>query len=146
MGQIITFGISGTQDGVHTTFILSQAPQHLFLFNNGLFQYPALAYTLTGTEITFLPGYIPQPGDQLHAEGTAQTDTGDAIQVLSLSGVQDGTNAYFTLSQNPEHLYFFNNGLFQYPGVAYTRSGSAITFLPDYIPQPEDVLRAEGIV
>lgn len=65
-------------------------------------------------------------------------------QVLTISGTIDGTNDTFVLSQNPQFLRIFNNGLLQYPDVAYTRNGIVVTFLPDYIPQPGHLLRAEA--
>lgn len=68
------------------------------------------------------------------------------IQVFTIAGVQDGVNQTFTLSQYPQHLDLYNNGILQYPDVAYTRNGPVITFLFGYIPQPTDLLRAEGIV
>lgn len=71
---------------------------------------------------------------------------GGVIQVFAIAGTQDGTNPTFTLSQYPQHLDLYNNGILQYPDVAYTRTGPVITFLSDYIPQSTDLLRAEGIV
>jgi hypothetical protein len=69
-GLIQLLTISGTQDGENATFTLSQLPQRLYLFNNGIRLYPDVAYTLNGTVLTFLSGYIPQPTDLLYAEAT----------------------------------------------------------------------------
>ncbi len=62
--------VSGTIDGENATFSLSQLPQDLNLYKNGVLQYPNVAYTIAGTVVTFLPGYIPQVGDLLLAKAT----------------------------------------------------------------------------
>jgi hypothetical protein len=66
--QVLT--ITGTIDGENPTFSLSQLPQDLDLYRNGILQYPNVAYTLNGTIVTFLPGYVPQVGDLLRAKAT----------------------------------------------------------------------------
>jgi hypothetical protein len=66
--QILT--ISGTLDGENNIFTLSQLPARLSLYNNGIRQYENVAYTLAGTVLTFLPGYIPSATDLLLAEAT----------------------------------------------------------------------------
>lgn len=66
--QVLT--ISGTIDGENPTFTLSALPQDLDLYKNGVLQYPNVAYTLNGTVVTFLPGYIPNVGDLLRAKAT----------------------------------------------------------------------------
>lgn len=68
------------------------------------------------------------------------------IQEFTISGTQDGVNATFTLSQNPQSLQLFNNGILQYEDVAYTRAGTVVTFLTGYIPASTDLLHAEGVV
>jgi hypothetical protein len=71
---------------------------------------------------------------------------GGVTQIFSIAGSIDGVNTTFTLSAYPQHLDLYNNGLLQYPDVAYTRTGPVVTFLVGYIPQTGDLLRAEGIV
>lgn len=66
--QVLT--ITGSIDGENFTFSLSGLPQDLDLYRNGILQYPNVAYTLNGTIVTFLPGYVPQPGDLLRAKAT----------------------------------------------------------------------------
>ena len=59
---------SGTLDGVNSSFTLSQAPSpttSAILYRNGVRQTPGLDYTLSGNTISFLGGFIPQPGDIL---------------------------------------------------------------------------------
>jgi hypothetical protein len=72
--------------------------------------------------------------------------TGGMEQVLTISGTIDGANDTFTLSALPQDLDLYKNGLLQYPGTAYTLNGTIVTFLPDYIPQPGDLLRAKATV
>jgi hypothetical protein len=72
--------------------------------------------------------------------------TAGVEQVLTISGVIDGENAVFMLNGFPQDLDLYRNGLLMYPGVAYTLDGPQITFLPDYIPRPGDLLRAKGTI
>lgn len=59
------------------------------------------------------------------------------------SGTINGANATFTLATTPPNgVMLFNNGLFQYEGVAYAILGATITFQAGYIPQTGDVVRA----
>lgn len=55
----------GTINGVNATFTLTQTPSTLLLFRNGVEQLLGTNYTLAGSTITFLAGYIPQTGDSL---------------------------------------------------------------------------------
>lgn len=60
-------------------------------------------------------------------------------------GAVDGINGTFRLPSVPipaASLCLFRNGLLTYNGVAYTISGSVITFTADYIPSSGDLLRA----
>lgn len=76
----------------------------------------------------------------------APPTTEGLIIELDITGTQDGENTVFALSQLPQSLQIYNNGILQYPDVAYTRDGTIITFLPGYVPVSTDLLRAEGIV
>lgn len=53
----------GTINGVNVTFTLSQIPDTLFLFVNGVYQTVGVDYTVSGSTITYLAGAIPQTGD-----------------------------------------------------------------------------------
>jgi hypothetical protein len=56
---------SGTIDGSNAAFTLAHSPigGSLQLVKNGLILIPGTAYTLSANSITYLSGYIPQPGD-----------------------------------------------------------------------------------
>lgn len=71
---------------------------------------------------------------------------GTVTQVLTISGVQDGENPTFQLSQLPQFLELFKNGVLMYPGVSYVLNGTVVTFAWDAIPQSYDLLRAQAIV
>lgn len=61
------------------------------------------------------------------------------------SGVTNGSNTTFTLSQGPmpaAGLELYRNGLVQTSGVDYTLSGATINFLSGNIPSAGDVLQA----
>ena len=62
--------ISGTIDGINTDFTLDALPNpadNLEVYRNGLIQTPGEAYVYSGLDLTFLPGAVPQPGDDLIA-------------------------------------------------------------------------------
>ena len=71
-GNIVTNETpSGTIDGVNSVFTLLHAPApvtSLALYRNGLRQAMGGDFTLSGTQITFSAGNIPQPGDTLLAD------------------------------------------------------------------------------
>jgi hypothetical protein len=61
------------------------------------------------------------------------------------SGVTNGSNAIFALSQSPTpagSLELYRNGLVQTTGVDYIISGSTVTFLSGNIPASGDVIQA----
>jgi uncharacterized protein YoxC len=61
------------------------------------------------------------------------------------SGTVNGVNLAFTLSHAPSpttSLALYRNGLMQTPGIDFTLSGSAITFLSVSTPQTGDILEA----
>ncbi len=60
-------------------------------------------------------------------------------------GTLDGSNAAFSLAQTPApaaSLKLYRNGLLQSPGIDYSLSGSAVTFVAASVPHPGDVLSA----
>jgi hypothetical protein len=61
---------NGTMNGSNASFTLSKAPSpaaSLLLFRNGLLQNAEVDFTLSGSSVSFQPGSVPQPGDQLRA-------------------------------------------------------------------------------
>lgn len=60
--------ITGTINGANDTFTLPSTYLRVLLYRNGALLDENTAYTISGTIITFLPGYIPQTGDTLRAE------------------------------------------------------------------------------
>jgi hypothetical protein len=61
----------------------------------------------------------------------------------AITGTIDGTNDTFTLPSTYLRVLLYRNGALLNENVAYTISGATITFLPGYIPQTGDTLRAE---
>ena len=119
-------------------------PASLALFRNGLLQRQGGDYTLVSNAITFLTGAVPQTNDVLAAfYRLAVTIPGVGfVDQQTPSGVIDGVNAVFTLSQTPSpttSLEVYRNGLLLSAGVDYTLSGMAITFIA-VVPQPSDTL------
>jgi hypothetical protein len=61
------------------------------------------------------------------------------------SGVVDGSNAAFTLSQAPapaSSLALYRNGVLQKAGLDFTLSGATITFAAEAVPRSGDILLA----
>lgn len=68
VGAPTTVTPTGTIDGANDTFTLTASPLHLNLYLNGILLSEGTAYTLAGSTITMLPGYIPLTGAILRAE------------------------------------------------------------------------------
>lgn len=60
---------AGTLDGTNAVFTLANPPANnsLMLYRNGLLQALTAQYTLASNSITFVTGFVPQPGDVLTA-------------------------------------------------------------------------------
>jgi len=138
---------AGVVNGSNTAFTLANVPNppaSLALFRNGLLQRQGGDYTLVSNAITFLTGAVPQTNDVLAAfYRLSVTIPGVGfVDQQTPSGVIDGVNAVFTLSQTPSpttSLEVYRNGLLLSAGVDYTLSGMAITFIA-VVPQPSDTL------
>jgi hypothetical protein len=142
---------SGAMNGSNCVFTLAALPAHpgsLHLFHNGILLKQGAGYTLSGSVITMAAGSPPQPGDTLQAWyrlATAGTDTVQFSESETPAGVVDGANTVFQLQSVPlpaSSLQLFRNGLLQKAGSDYSLSGSIVTFVPEAVPQPEDVLQA----
>jgi hypothetical protein len=76
---------SGVVDGSNGGFGLAAAPTpaaSLLLYRNGILQKAALDYTVSGTNIQFVPAATPQPGDILLASYRTAGTGGTIPQVL----------------------------------------------------------------
>jgi hypothetical protein len=138
----------GAINGANGSFTLANTPSpagSLTLFLNGLRQDQGVDYTLAANVITFATGAKPQTGDILVASyrlAASIPGVGFVDQAIP-TGVVNGVNTAFTLSQSPSptaSLTVFLNGLLQTAGVDYTAVGTAITFLSASVPQSGDIL------
>lgn len=60
--------VSGIVNGSNRIFTIPAAPGNgIIVFVNGIGTFAGTAFTLAGTTITFLPGWVPQPGDVVDA-------------------------------------------------------------------------------
>lgn len=60
--------LTGTVNGTNPTFTVPvQYSNTLIVFKNGVLQLLNVMYTVSGQTVTFLPPFIPQPGDVLQA-------------------------------------------------------------------------------
>jgi hypothetical protein len=78
--------------------------------------------------------------------GVISTDGGSDVGAPTnavITGTIDGSNDTFTLPAAYLRVLLYRNGALMDETVAYTISGATITFLPGYIPQTGDRLRAE---
>jgi hypothetical protein len=86
--------------------------------------------------------------DCMHVDGSSGACGGAApsfVDADALTGIVDGANTSFTLSNTPSpaaSLALYQNGMIDKAGVDYTVSGAAITFLTASTPQPGDTLLA----
>ena len=86
--------------------------------------------------------------DCMHVDGSSGTCGGAApsfVDADALTGIVDGSNTSFTLSNTPNpkaSLAIYRNGMMDKAGVDYTMSGAAVTFLTASTPQPGDTLLA----
>ena len=75
---------------------------------------------------------------------TSSTTASNFVDSETPGGTVNGTNTSFTLANMPSpstSLALYRNGLLQSPGVDYTLSGLALTFLSVSTPQAGDILR-----
>jgi len=99
-----------------------------------------------------LEAVVGNLGDCVRVDGTAGPCGGNAVgtnarfvDAETPAGLINGTNAVFTLSDSPSPpsgLALYRNGLLLKQGLDYTLKGNVITFAPEAIPQPGDVLAA----
>lgn len=78
--------------------------------------------------------------------GVISTDGGSNVGAPTnavITGTIDGSNDTFTLPASYLRVLLYRNGALLNESIAYTISGATITFLPGYIPQTGDILRAE---
>jgi uncharacterized protein YoxC len=76
---------------------------------------------------------------------SASANTAVFVDSETPGGSVNGTNTAFTLANSPSpatSFALFRNGLLQSPGVDYTLSGMAITFLSASTPQAGDIIQA----
>ncbi len=139
---------AGTLDGSNASFALANIPSpasSLALFRNGLLLRQGGDYTLSANNITFLTGAAPQLNDILTASyrlSVSIPGVGFIDQEIP-SGVINGLNAAYTLSQTPSpstSLTVYRNGVRLTAGVDYTLVGAAITFGSTLVPQTGDAL------
>ena len=84
---------TGVIDSLNTSFTLVNAPlpsTSLQLYRNGVYQTAGIDFTVSGNNIQFLPGAIPQPGDLLLASyrvgGLRTTTTQQITTAFPLTG------------------------------------------------------------
>jgi len=116
----------------------------LALFRNGLLLLQGGDYVLAANGVTFQTGAVPQSTDILLASYRLSVSLPGVgfVDQETPSGVINGVNAAYTLSQTPApstSLAVYRNGVRLTPGVDYTAVGSAITFGP-ILPQTGDTV------
>jgi prefoldin subunit 5 len=138
----------GTIDGTNAVFSLAKTPStaiNLALYRNGIILSNGKDYTLSGTNITFLGGAIPQAGDSLQAfyrtAGTGQIPSFVDSEVPV--GSINGSNRVFTIATAPNpvsSLKLYRNGVLLKQNSDYTLNGTSITFVTAATPQSGDSL------
>jgi len=138
IGRDIQYGVldkqSFTTNGSTTVFTLDSGVQDaksLLVSVGGVIQEPEVAYTASGTTLTFTAA--PANGLVAYAiflgKTLESTETRDQITFQNETG--DGTTTPFTLSATPanaQSIMVTLNGVTQVPNTDYTVSGTVITF------------------
>ena len=116
----------GIGDGTTSSFSAKKAID--FLVNvDGLVSEPGVEYSVSGSLVSFLNGYIPAYGQRIlsYTYGTGQ------ITQETLSGTVDESNKDFTFSSAPTasgSVIICINGIIQEKNVDYTISGVIVSF------------------
>jgi hypothetical protein len=126
---------AGVIDGVNDTFELISVPEQdsLELFHNKVLLLPNVHYSLLGSKIEFLPGFIPAINDIIVADYQPSNTDIKPVSVSQLAqGPVDGNNRYFTFNKpnaiGNTHVYL--NGLRLIEGINndYLRIDNTILF------------------
>ncbi|MBV9610831.1 MAG: hypothetical protein JO091_00090 [Acidobacteriaceae bacterium] len=142
---------TGQVNGTNAAFTVTNTPStpaSLMLYRNGILQANGTDYTLSGANITFQHGEIPQSGDILVAyyrtSGTGPLSSSVDAEVPQ--GTIDAQNLTFTLNTAPKpamSLKLFKNGMLLEQSIDYRLSGATITFASTGVtPHPGDSLAA----
>jgi hypothetical protein len=97
------------------------------------------------TEVTSLSNSVTGLTNTVNALTTTITLNAAFVDAERPSGLVNGTNGSFTLSQTPSptgSLTLYRNGLIQANGIDYTSAGQNITFMSTSIPKTGDILQA----
>ena len=128
---------SFTANGVLTSFTLDYGvgdSSGILVSVGGVVQQPDVAYTTSGTTLTFTaapgigtPVWVVYLGKELFSQkGTVYSNADSQI------GTGDGTTTPLTLSHsvtNPQSIIVTLNGVAQVPTTDYTVSGTTLTFV-----------------
>ena len=135
---------SGTKNGTNTAFTIPIVPTEMQLYANGVFQYPAVDYTQTGTALAMT--VAPDSATTLKAitfTGLAATYGTMSPPVLSTAtGTMNGTNTLFTVSPGYNSIALYLNNILQIVDTDFTFSGvpGEITFIGTGVPASGDTL------
>jgi hypothetical protein len=98
--------LNGTIDGTNAIFTTANAIVNgIAVFKNGLLQEPGVMYNVSGSNtITFVSGYIPEPGDYLQA--VLGTLAGGPLPANATSAISVGSSPFvYTAGQTQEVIY-----------------------------------------
>ena len=138
IGRDIQYGVldkqSFTTNGSTTVFVLDSGVQNaksLLVSVGGVIQEPGVAYTASGTTLTFTAA--PANGVVAYAIFLGKTleNAGARDQITFQSETGDATTTPFTLSATPtnaQSIMVTLNGVTQVPNTDYTVNGTTITF------------------
>jgi len=138
IGRDIQYGVldkqSFTADSSTTAFSLNSGVKNaksLLVSVGGIIQEPDVAYTASGTTLTF--SAAPLTGDVVYAIYLGKTlESGGAREQITFQNeTGDGTTTPFTLSAKPvnaQSIMVTLNGVTQVPETDYTVDGTTITF------------------
>ncbi len=127
---------AGLINGINTTYTLANAPSgsSLLLFRNGLLQASGMDYTLSGSTIQIVSGFIPQAPDTLVAEyrldsGTSGGGSGGGGSGSSGAAGVNGCGAVGAVSKSSSYQIQASDD-----GYLLVQTGAANFTLPSAIP------------
>ena len=140
---------AGVLNGSNLAFVLTAVPDpasSLAVYLNGLLLKENADYTVSGKNVSFLPGLAPRTGGILRAWYRAGgSGSVTFVDNETPSGALNGTNLTFNLSANPApaaSLRLYRNGVLLSSAIDYTLAGATITFVSGVVPHAGDVLLA----
>jgi hypothetical protein len=120
-----------TGTGSQTAFTISsgQSANTLFVFNNGICQFPGDDYTVSGTTLTYAVAPATDEVVQIREMPVGRVIPTTVPYMRRYAATGSQTNFTVSSGQTANSMFVYENGVCQVPGNDYTVSGTTLTFL-----------------